>query len=365
MPFPRPTLSDLRQQAAADIISQLPGGDGLMRFSNLKVTADVMAGFTNLHYGYLDWIAKQSVPWTAEGEFLEGWAALKSIYRRTPKPAHGKVTFTGVNDTDLPVASIIVRSDGVSYQTITTETVTGGYVTVTVAALENGLHTNTPVGSVMTLGTAIAGINSNGTVSTIITGGVDTESDESERARMLQAYQNPPQGGSRADYERWALEVDGVTRAWCKPNWQGNGTVGILFMMDEVEADYGGFPQGIDGVASDETRDIAAEGDQLTVADHIFPLQPVTALVYAVAPTANPINFRILNVPVDLRSSVEQAIAALFLREGEPGGTIPLAAVEASLVAIPGLDQFIVATPSGDITNPPGNLPVNGTFTWV
>ena len=105
---------------------------------------------------------------------------------------------------------------------------------------------------------------------------------------MLESYGAPPHGGNSSDYVTWALEVPGVTRAWVPPVPLIPGAVTVFFMMDVSEAAHGGFPQGTNGVASLETRDIAATGDQLAVANSIYPLRPVTPIVYAVAPTAAP-----------------------------------------------------------------------------
>ena len=91
MPFIRPTLTDLRNQVTQDIASGFPGADPLLRFSNLNITGVAQANMANLHYGYLDWIAKQAVPFTATDEYLEGWAALKDIYRQAATSASGTV----------------------------------------------------------------------------------------------------------------------------------------------------------------------------------------------------------------------------------------------------------------------------------
>ncbi|EON10601.1 baseplate J family protein, partial [Pandoraea sp. SD6-2] len=68
MPYQRPTLTELQQQVASDIASNVQGADPLLRFANLKITGRVQAGLAHLHYGYIDYIAKQAVPWTATGE---------------------------------------------------------------------------------------------------------------------------------------------------------------------------------------------------------------------------------------------------------------------------------------------------------
>jgi uncharacterized phage protein gp47/JayE len=45
MPYKHPTLTDLRGQVQSDIQSELPKTGGLLRFSNLKITGDVQAGY--------------------------------------------------------------------------------------------------------------------------------------------------------------------------------------------------------------------------------------------------------------------------------------------------------------------------------
>src|SRR5471030_2665097 len=58
MPFVRPTLTALQGTVASDIAANLNGADALLRFSNLGITGRAQAGLANMHYGYLDWIAK-------------------------------------------------------------------------------------------------------------------------------------------------------------------------------------------------------------------------------------------------------------------------------------------------------------------
>lgn len=370
MPFPRPSLTDLRNQVAQDIAADLPGSDPLLRFSNLSIMGTAQAGLAHQHYGYLDWIAQQAVPWTATGEFLEGWAALKKVYRKPAKSATGNVTFSGINGTLIPAGTSIVRGDGAAFVSTADALVSGGVAVVAASAVadstgQTGAWGNTSTGTVMTLGQTIPGIQSNGTVTTDFTGGADLETDDSLRARMLEAYQNPPQGGDQADYVTWALAVPGVTRAWCVPNGFGSGTVVVYVMLDSSESAHGGFPQGTNGVAAAESRGVAATGDQLAVANAIYVEQPVTALVYAVAPTANPINFTIKGIPAGSQGLISPAIAGVFLRDGVPGGSIPLAHIWSAIAAVTGVNDFVIQSPIADITNATGQLPTVGTLTFV
>lgn len=368
MPYARPTLTDLRGQVAQDIAANLPGADALLRFSNLNVLGTVQAGLAYLHYGYLDYIAQNSVPFTATGEFLEGWAALKGVLREAPTSASGAVTFTGTTGT-VPAGWPLVRGDGVKFTTTETVAISGGNVVVPATANGDpagltGAFGNTDIGVGMTLAAPISGINSNGLVSTAFVGGADLETDDALRARMLAVYQQPPQGGAIADYLDWALAVPGVTRAWVQPSGFGVGTVVVYTMFDSAESAHAGFPQGSNGVAAAETRGTAATGDLLAVVNAIFPVQPVTALVYAVAPVASPKAFSISGVPLALRAQVAPAIADVFLRLGTAtGGSVPLDDIWSAISSI-GANDFLITSPTGDITTALGYLPTVGTITF-
>lgn len=376
MPFARPSLSDLRTQVAQDIAAGLPGTDPLLRFSNLGILGTALAGLAHLHYGYLDWIAQQSNPFTCSGEYLEAWAALQGVYRVPASRASGTVQFSGANGTTLPAGTGLVRGDGVRYTTTSSGTVSGGTVIVMAMADEDasgltGAAGNCGIGSVLSLTVALAGISGSGTVVAAMTGGADLETDESLRGRMLQAYQSPPHGGKAEDYVTWARTVPGVSRAWCVPHGYGPGTVLVYVMFDVAQAAYGGFPQGTNGCAAGETRDSAALGDQLTVANAILPLQPVTALVYVMAPTPNAVNFTISGLSTattETKAAVSEAIAGVLAAYGSiaiGSTTVALSLIETAIAAVPNTTGFVILSPGGNIVSSPGSLPVLGTITWA
>jgi uncharacterized phage protein gp47/JayE len=89
MPFLRPTLSQLDQDAQNDVASALAIAGKLLAKAILRVLARVLARLVNGCYGYLDWIARQAVPFTATGEYLEGWGALRARRARPGPPRPG------------------------------------------------------------------------------------------------------------------------------------------------------------------------------------------------------------------------------------------------------------------------------------
>jgi len=365
MPFVRPTLTEIRRQVQQDIAAAVEGGANLLRRAVLHVLGDAQAGLAHLHYGYLDWIARQAVPFTCTDEALEGWAALKGVTRKPATAAAGTVTFSGTPGALIPAGTAVARAaDGAAYTTGQAVVVgADGSAAVAVTADAAGAAGNTDAGMAMTLSQAVPGVQSTGTAGTLI-GGADVETDEDLRTRMLEVYRLPAQGGAADDYVNWALSVPGVTRAWCARNGVGLGTVVVYVMMDDAQAAHGGFPQGTDGTASAETRAGRATGDQLTVADALWPLQPVTAIVYVVAPVPAPVAFTIRGVPVGLREAVRAALVERFREDAAPGGAVAIDRLWDAVSGVLGGAPFDIESPTDEVTTTVGRMLTLGTITW-
>jgi uncharacterized phage protein gp47/JayE len=184
---------------------------------------------------------------------------------------------------------------------------------------------------------------------------------------MLFKYRAPPQGGDANDYVEWAEEVPGVTRAWCLGNGMGPGTVVVYPMFDVANAANGGFPEGTDGVSPQEPRPAKsiASGDQQIVADYIYPLQPVTAMVYVVAPKPTTIDVTLENLsPNDqaTQDAIKAALSDMMLVEGSPGCTLYPSQFYEAILAVPGINRFTMTDPEEPITLVQGYLPVMGAL---
>lgn len=367
MPFARPTLTALRNQAVQDITtSGVPGLDGLLRNAVLRVLAWCMSALAYGVYGYADWIARMGVPFTATDEYLYAWAALVGIYPKDATPASGSAQFTGNPGVLIPSGTALLRQDSTPYVTTADGTVdTTGNVIVPITASSSGVVTNCDAGTAIALAAPIGGINGAGVVvAPGATGGADQETDDEFRTRMLQRYADPPQGGAAADYVEWATQVPGCTRAWVLPNGWGPGTVVVYPMFDDNG--LGGFPQGSDGCATLETRGPVASGDQLIVADYIYPRQPVTALVYVATPVAYPIDVALYSLEPntsDILAAITASLSDIFTAIATPGGTIYPSDIYEAILSTEGVIHFTVASPSAPIVTPTGALAVMGNLT--
>lgn len=344
MPFQRPSLADLVARSAADIEAGLPGADARLRRSNLAVLSRMHAGAVHGVYGYLDWLAQQLMVDTAETVFLDRYAGIWGVLRVPASFAAGAVAVTGTTGVVVPAGTQLQRSDGAAYTTTADTTITSGAADVPVAALSAGIAGNADAGTRVTFTTPLTGVVATGG----LTRGADRESDDALRGRVLGRIQRPPMGGARSDYEAWALQVAGVTRAWVYPLENGPGTVVVRFVRDN------------DASLIPEPDEVEA------VQDYIDDLRPVTAQVTVEAPTAKPLNMTIQLTPntAAVKAAVTAELADVIKREAAPGGTILLSHLREAVSVAAGEVNNVISSPAVDVTHDPGEMPVLGTITW-
>lgn len=351
MPFSRPPLTDLVTRAEKDIETQLPGSDTRLRRSNLNVLARVHSGATHGLYGYLGWIARQVVPDTAEAEVMERHASIWGVVRVAATFAAGSVTFTGTDTTVIPAGTGLASASGVAYETAAEGIIAAGTALVAVTALDAGTDGNAPAAALLSLVGAIPGVSSQATVDASgLTGGVDAESDESLRARLLGRIQQPPHGGAGFDYVAWAREVAGVTRAWVFPLHLGAGTVGVSFVLDEKA-----------GTIIPDAVEVQA------VQDYIDGLRPVTAAVTVFAPIAVALDLTIALTPdtAAVRTAVTAQLQDVIDREAEPGATILLSHLREAVSIATGETNHVLSVPAADVVHAATEIAVLGVITWI
>lgn len=351
MPFARPTLTEIIDRVIADIGSRVVGLDSaVLRRSLLGILGRAESGAAHQLYGYIDWVARQAIPDTAEKEWLERWARIWGITRKQATFASGPVTFTGSDGSPVPDGTIVQRQDGLQYSAQSAATITGGTVNVTVQAAVAGALGNTPATTRLVLLQPVVGVQSTVTVATGgLEGGEDVETDERLLARLLQRIQEPPQGGSVADYVQWALEVPGVTRVWVTPLAMGAGTVGVQFVTDDD-------PDGI----------IPGPAKVAEVQAYIDSKRPVTAEVFVTAPVADPLDMTIKlnpNTPA-VRAAVTAELADVIARDAAPGQPILISRLREAVSIAAGEADNQITTPTANVTPAAGHIVVPGTITF-
>ncbi|WP_242610568.1 baseplate J/gp47 family protein [Burkholderia vietnamiensis] len=374
MPHSRPTLTDLKNQILADITTSLGLVVSLLQRAVIKIIGTALAGLVFGLYAYLDWIARQAVPWTATDEYLAAWGALKGVYLKAAQATVLQVRFQGAPNMPIPVNTGVTRqADGAAYViTVGGTSDSSGAAIVTVRAVVAGSAGNCDNGTAMVLSSAVPGIQSNGDVADTVITGTDVEAQSAFQGRVMQAYAGPIQGGAQEDYVKWMLEVPGVTRAWCVRNGFGTGTVVGYFMMDDAQSAHSGFPQGTNGVSQYDNigatgpRGVVATGDQLTVANALIDEQPVTALFYACSPIENQLGFTIAGLASagsTAEANVNAALADMLVRDGIPGGTIDWSNISGAINSVSGMGGFLITAVTSTVNGVTSSLPTNANIT--
>jgi uncharacterized phage protein gp47/JayE len=348
--FLRPDLQSLIDQAESDISSRLIGADARLPNNTLGVLARVISGQTHGLYGYLEHIARQSIVDRANAEDLNRHGSVWTVVRKSATKASGYIVLNGTDGTVVAAGTEIQRGDNVSYFTDVDGTVASGTLTLAVTAALAGLDGNAAAGVQVSLVSPISGLQAKGVVDVDgLSAGTDIENDDNLRDRVLFRIQKPPHGGAKFDYEGWALQVAGVTRAWVYPAELGLGTVTVRFVMD---AKVGTF--------------VPDAGEVQDVQDHINSVRPVTSNVTVVAPTAVPMDFTIALEPATqaVKDAVEGELSDLLTREAEPGATILISHIREAVSISSGENDNDVVVPTADVTHTTGEIATMGTITW-
>ena len=358
MPWSTPTLRTVRGQVRDYIQSTLPGSDANVPNSVLRVLSDSQGGLCHLTLQYIDWLALQLLPDTAETEWLDRHGKIwlvnadGSTGRKLATLSTGEVTFTGTIGVAVPAGTQLSYANGQLFETTGTVAISSVATPAPIRALDPGSASNLTGGSALLVIDAPAGVDATAYIVVNMQGGADEETDEELRARVLRRIRQPPMGGAVYDYEQWALAVPGVTRAWATTE-MGIGTVTVRFMMDDLRADNGGFP---------------LDEDIQAVTDYLNIVRPVTVKdLFVESPIPFPIDFNLADlVPdtADIVAAIEVSCRQMIMALSAPGQTIFVAWKYGAVINAPGVQSFILVNNLDDIMPSPGHMAVLGDIYW-
>jgi uncharacterized phage protein gp47/JayE len=371
MPWTTPTLSQVRGMtrdatAAALATATVPAQQILSLLNRqatignsvLRVMCDAMSGLASLTLKYLDWLALQFLPDTAETEWLDRHANIwlvnadSTIGRKQAALAQGTATVTGTAGSIVPAGTTLTSTGEIGYEVLAQVIVGSTPTPMSIRALDPGIIGNLPVSSTLPFDLPPVGVDPDAIVVALV-GGTDQETDDELRARVLKRIQEPPMGGDATDYEQWCLAVPGVTRAWASPLEMGMGTVTTRFCEDDLRADNNGIP--------------TAE-DVLAVQNYVDSKRPVAVKdIFVVAPIPFPINLAINQLALDnasTRTAIEDSLRTMLFEKAIPGETIYASWVEAAIADSVGVDHFELNFTTTAMPTP-GHLAVLGSIIYV
>lgn len=349
MAWNRPTLALLISRIQQDFVSQLEISGPILRRSMAFVLARVLAGASHMLHGNMAWLARQFLPDTADPEFLLRFAAIFDQEPNEATFATRTLNVTGSNGTLIPTSTTLVHASGARFTTQADVTIAGGTGVLSLVATSDFPGELGNVSGQLSFETPIPGVTSPGNIAVGLgVDGVAAEEIEDFRVRFLNFLASPPSAGNEKDYERWAKEVAGVTRAWAKRLEMGAGTVTVRFVRDN---DVSIFPDA---------------GEISQVQAYIASKRPATATVYVVSPLANTVNVTVALNPntSDTQAAVLAELRDLFLDQS-PGGTVYLSAIRGAISRAAGVTDFAMSAPVADVVSSTGYLPVLGSVNFI
>ena len=279
---------------------------------------------------------------------LDYHADRNGMKRRAAEPARAVVKLSGKEGTEIPAGFAVSTEaayDRPSVTFLTDEAVTLGTqpVSVTVTAAEPGAEGNVGAGAISIVDTPVKGLASITNPSAAF-GGIDEESDEDLRARIVEYEQT--QGvsfvGSYADYKRWALEVQGVGSVQVQGGEDGDCTVKLILTGSDGAPASEELCQAVhDHIMrpDDPSQRLAGVCDLLTVT-------PPATLTVSVAATVELDGTALLeDIQAELRLRLEQ----YYQGEAADAGEIRYTRVGAILLSCGGVADY-----------DPGTLRLNG-----
>ena len=302
-------------------------------------------------YVQADWVTRQAFPQTAEGEYLDYHAQLRSLERKPALPAQGTVRFTAgeaaQSDRAIPAGTVCMTAGLVRFATTQAAVLPAGELTVDVPvqALEPGTAGNVSAQTVVSMAVAPMGIASC-TNPQAFAGGADGEGDEELRARILDTFRRLPNGANAAFYEQGALSFDQVAAAAVIPKPRGLGSV------DVIVSTLAGTP-----------------GEELLeqLQDYFEQRREIAVDVQVKAPT--PVT---VNVAVQVKAKggwdktqvldqVEETLESWF--DGKLlGQDVLLARLGSLIYGCDGVENYAVSAPAADLAVDADELPVLGTL---
>jgi len=153
-----------------------------------------------------------------------------------------------------------------------------------------------------------------------------------------------------------------ITRSWCIPEYQGLGTVGVTFVLDEQI-----------GTIIPNTALVSAVREYLVSHTDVVTSKTVGVYVTAepgmhvFAPEPLAVDFEIQLSPNDsiTQTAITTEIDAFIRREGGPAETLYRSRISEAISIATGEAQHNLITPASDVTASTTQVQILGTITYV
>ena len=325
----------------------VPAGDGDLAVRLYAVAAQIYA-----LYVQADWVERQCFPQSAHGAYLDKHAQLRGLERREAVRAQGVLRFetdsAAQTDLSIPAGTVCMTAEQVRFETLEDVVLQAGETAAQVRAqaVKPGSAGNAAAGTIRAMAVAPVGV-SRCTNPAAFAGGLEEETDEALRVRVLETFQRMPNGANAAFYQQGAMSFPEVAAAAVLSRPRGVGTVDVVVST----------PAGVPDSA------LLAQ-----LSSYFTQRREIAVDVRVRAPEVKSIDVSVAVAAADgadgeaVRSRVEAALRAQF--DGRLlGRDVLRAALGAVIYGVDGVANYSIAVPAADVTAAADELPVLGTLT--
>ena len=250
MAYNIPTQQSLVDQNKATFESTIGQQSPANDKSFINVLSIVEAAIGTGLYKYAADRAKANFALTATGDDLDVIGQNENTIRKSAVPAEITATLPATNGTVIPTTiDFVADSNGLRYRATVEATATGGIATLNLKCTESGSNGTLAINDTLQISSQIISATTTATVTAVVTAGIDKESDEDYRPRVLFAERAITGGANATDHKIWAESVTGVKSAYPysgRPSEYGTSYPGDRTVFVESTTDISS-----DGIAPD------------------------------------------------------------------------------------------------------------------
>jgi uncharacterized phage protein gp47/JayE len=271
--------NEIADEIIAQMATSLNTTIPLLPKSFCRVLAKALGGVFVLLYEFAGWNLLQMFVKTASNKPvnfngktinpLQAHGELVGIYQKTGQRAERTVEITVLTQGGTIVSGERIANPDTQmiYVVVGNVTLNAPTVYATIRATRPGVLGNVDLGTELYFVSPPDAVEKEVTVSTDGIAGVDPETTEAYRERVLERWLARPQGGAMADYKNWAEEVTGVRNAYPYAAWEHpgipNSRAGQVFVFIESDDTPDGEPLPAE-LANDVKDHIEGDGGGLS-----------------------------------------------------------------------------------------------------
>ena len=330
--------NEIADEIIAQMATSLNTTIPLLPKSFCRVLAKALGGVFVLLYEFAGWNLLQMFVKTASNKPvnfngqtinpLQAHGELVGIYQKTGQRAERTVKITVLTQGGTLVSGERIANPDTQmiYVVVGNVSLNAPTVYATIRATRPGVLGNVDLGTELYFVSPPDAVEKEVTVSADGTAGVDPETTEAYRERVLERWLARPQGGSYADYKNWAEEVTGVRNAYPYSGWANpaipDSRAGQVFVYIEKDSTPDGVPAPDDPLLTDVTDHINGDGVGLANRRNIN----ADVIVWPITRTA--FDVEISEITTDTPETTEAAKTAIeeglteFFYDREPGGQV-------------------------------------------